>query len=121
MIDPQLVFSPVKLSRAIDGPPAWLPRAHAIAEGTRCRRATRGEARVQTVVVAVHRRLGQLRGELRRATAGQKKSDIPTSLPAAPIPRAPVCLLIACLTLLPRTLSPVIYVCDQRARELERR
>ena len=81
MIDPLQVSSPMKLSRAIDGPPAWLPRADAIAEGTRCHRATRGEARVQTVVVAVHRRLGQVRGELRRATAGQKMSLIPTSLP----------------------------------------
>ena len=107
MIDPPQVISPVKLSRAIDGPPAWLPRADAIAEGTRCHRATRGEARVQTVVVAVHRRLGQVRGELRRATAGQKMSDSPTSLPASrhsPRPSLPS----QRLTLLPRTLSPVI-------------
>jgi len=107
MIDPPKVISPVKLSRAIDGPPAWLPRAHAIAEGTRCHRATRGEARVQTVVVAVHRRLGQLRGELRRATAGQKKSDTPTSLPASPHSPRPS-LPSQCLTLQQRTLSPVI-------------
>ena len=107
MIDPQQVISPVKLSRAIDGPPAWLPRAHAIAEGTRCHRATRGEAHVQTVVVAIHRRLGQLRGELRQATTGQKMSLSPTSLPASrhsPRPSLPY----QCLTLQQRTLSPVI-------------
>jgi hypothetical protein len=103
MIDPPQVISPVKLSRAIDGPPpAWLPRAHAIAEGTRCHRATRGEARVQTVVVAVHRRLGQLRGELRQATTGQKmmepQPDLAPSLSPFPAPQFALSVLDASAT-----------------------